>query len=274
VVGPRLSPDGRKLAVTIIDSGFLHSDVWVYDLSREVRTRFTFESTKRARMPVWSPDGSQIAFSADRQGSVNIYVKSTSGAGGDVTLLEEASVKSPGSWSPDGRTLAYIRNDSNAGFVQSQIWILPLFGDRKPFPFLPSSFTEESPEFSPDGRWMAYQSNESGNFQIYVAAFPGAQTKVQVSSSGGFTPAWRADGKELFYLDMNSQMMAVEVKAIGGRLELGTPRPLFQTHGAYLGIRPYDVSRGADRFVVTTTGDVNPSPFTLVVNWIAELNKK
>jgi hypothetical protein len=142
------------------------------------------------------------------------------------------------------------------------------------FERLRSSFTERAPEFSPDGRWIAYESNESGNLQVYVAAFPGAETKVQVSSSGGITPAWRADGKELFYVDMSGRMMAVDVKAIGGRLELGIPRPLFQTHAAAPGIRPYDVSRSADRFVITTTGDVNPSPFTLVVNWTEELKKK
>jgi Tol biopolymer transport system component len=284
VVGPRLSPDGRKLAVTILDSMYARSDVWIYDLSRGVRTRFTFETT-RARDPVWSPDGSQLAFSADRQGHLNIYAKSSSGAGSDVTLLEEASIKYPTSWSPDGRFLAYTRQHAtnytaaphltNVEAVSKfQIWILPQFGDRKPFPFLPSSYTELSPEFSPDGRWIAYLSDESGNFQIYVAAFPGAETKLQVSSSGGISAAWRADGKELFYLDLSGRMMAVEVKAIGGKLELGTPRSLFQTYASSPGARPFDVSHNADRFVITTTGDVNPSPFTLVVNLDAELNKK
>jgi Tol biopolymer transport system component len=207
---------------------------------------------------------------------VNIYAKSTSGAADDETLLEDAAVKYPRSWSLDGRILAYTRNDSKAGFVQSQIWILPLFGDREPFPFLPSSFSEESPEFSPDGRWIAYESNESGNFQIYVAAFPGAETRVQVSASGGISPAWRADGKELFYLDPTGRLTAVEVNVIGRRLEVGTSQSLFLTRAATTGVgtRPFDVSRGADRFVLTTTGDVSPLPCTLVVNWTEELKKK
>jgi eukaryotic-like serine/threonine-protein kinase len=272
VIGPRLSPDGRKLAATIFVLGTSRGDIWLYDLSRDVRTRFTFKSG-RATAPVWSPDGSQIAFAAAREGHLGIYARASSGAGDDVTLLEEQYAPIPTSWSPDGRFLAYFRTEQTAPVSRRQIWILPLFGDRKPFPFLPSAFDENAPEFSPDGRWIAYQSNESGTIQIYVAAFPGAETKAQVSPSGGMGPAWRADGKELFYLDLTGRLVAAEVKAIGGKLELGTPRSLFQTHAASPGARPFDVSRTADRFVITTTGNVNPTPFTLVVNWTAQLKK-
>ena len=271
VIGPRLSPNGRKLAATIFGFGSSHGDIWLYDLSRDVRTRFTFESGA-VTAPVWSPDGSQVAYGADRQGYPGIYARASSGTGDDVTLLEGPALF-PTSWSPDGRFLAYFRTDQSAPVSRRQIWILPLFGDRKPFPFLPSAFDERTPEFSPDGRWIAYESNESGTFQIYVSAFPGAETKVQVSSSGGLAPAWRADGKELFYLDPTGRLMAVEVKPIGGRLELGTPRLLFQTHAASPGAHPFDVSNTADRFLITTTGNVNPSPITLVFNWTAALKK-
>jgi eukaryotic-like serine/threonine-protein kinase len=273
--GPRLSPDGNRLAVGVSDFQRRQTDIWLHDLSRGIRTRFTFESTgaRRAINPVWSPDGKQIAFVAHRQDHLDIIAKSSSGAGGETILLEDASDKDPRSWSPDGRFLAYDRVDRNPD-PRRQIWILPLSGDRKPFAFLPSLFREGSAEFSPDGQWMAYTSDESGSFQIYVASFPGAQTKSQVSVSGGLEPAWRADGKELFYLDLSGRLMAVDVKPTAGKLELGPPRMLFQTHAQSPGIRPYDFSRGADRFVITSTSDVNPSPFTLVVNWDAELRKK
>ncbi len=271
VVGPRLSPDGRKLAVTILVLGNSQGDIWLYDLSRDVRTRFTFESGLTTA-PVWSPDGSQIAFATGRQSHQGIYARASSGAGDDVTLLEGPALF-PTSWSPDGQFLAYFRTDQAAPVSRRQIWILPLFGDRKPFPFLPSAFNERTPEFSPDGRWIAYESNESGPFQIYVAAFPGAENKVQVSPSGGLDPVWRADGKELFYIDPTGRLMAVDVKVIGGRLELGTPRSLFQTHAASPGGPPFDVSHTADRFVITTTANVNPLPYTLVINWTAELKK-
>ena len=222
--------------------------------------------------PVWSPDGKQIAFSAYRKDHLDIFAKSSSGAGEETTLLEDAYHKYPRSWSADGRFLAYDREEK--GTTRNQIWILPLSGDRKPFAFHPSSFREQSAEFAPDGQWIAYRSDESGTLQIYVASFPGAQTKLQVSVSGGLEPAWRADGKELFYLDLSGRLMAVDVKTAPGKIELGTPRMLFQTHVQSPGVRPYDFPRGADRFVISSTSDVNPSPFTLVVNWDAELKKK
>jgi Tol biopolymer transport system component len=157
---------------------------------------------------------------------------------------------------------------------KSQIWILPLFGDRQPFAFLKSSFRMFGAEFSPDGRWLAYQSSESGILQVYVAAFPGAETKMQVSPAGGLSAKWRSDGKELFYLDLAGRLMKVDVKSIGGKLELSAPQMLFQTTSASLGVRPFDVTKGGDRFIFTTTEDVNPSPSMLIVNWDAELKKK
>ena len=275
VIGPRLSPDGRKLAATIFGFGASHGDIWLYDLSRDVRTRFTFESGAIST-PVWSPDGSQIAFGASRPNHQSIiYARASSGAGDVLTLLEDPqNALNPTSWSPDGRFLAYFRTERSAPASRQQIWILPLLGDRKPFPFLPSAFDERTPEFSPDGRWIAYESNESGTYQIYVSAFPRAETKLQVSSSGGLVPMWRADGNELFYLDLAGRLMSVDVKTVGQILELGTPRFVFQTHAASLGTHPFDVSRNADRFVMTTTANVNPSPYTLVINWTAELTKK
>ena len=275
VIGPRLSPDGHKLAATIFGFGASHGDIWLYDLSRDVRSRFTFESGAISA-PVWSPDGSQIAFGAGRPNHQSIiYARASSGVGDVLTLLEDPqNALLPTSWSPDGRFLAYFRTERSAPVSRQQIWILPLFGDHKPVPFLPSAFDERTPEFSPDGRWIAYESNESGTFQIYVSAFPGAETKLQVSPSGGLVPVWRADGKELFYLDLAGRLMSVDVKTVGQRLELGTARPLFQTHAASPGAHPFDVSRKADRFVITTTANANPSPYTLVTNWTGELRKQ
>jgi Tol biopolymer transport system component/tRNA A-37 threonylcarbamoyl transferase component Bud32 len=278
VIGPRLSPDEHKLAVMVADPRRRQQDVWIHDLSRGVRTRFTFEpalETNRfgaGMYQVWSPDGTQIAFSAFRHGHLNLYSKQWGGAGEERVLLEDSSRKQANSWSPDGRFLAYQqveeKKDSN------QIWILPLFGDRRPFAFLKSSFAMFGAEFSPDGRWLAYTSVESGNFQVYVAAFPGGETKMQVSPAGGMSAKWRSDGKELFYLDLAGRLMKVDVKSNGGKLELGAPQMLFQTMAASPGIRPFDVTKNGDRFIFTTAGDVNPNPFMLIVNWDAELKKK
>ena len=251
----------------------------IHDLSRGVRTRFTFDpavETYRfefAMSPVWSPDGTQIAFSAYRHGHVNLYSKEWGGAGEERVLLEDSWRKQASSWSPDGRFLAYQETDER--FVStSQIWILPLFSDRQPFAFLKSSFATFGAEFSPDGRWLAYESDESGIFQIYVAAFPGAETKMQVSPAGGLAAKWRSDGKELFYLDLAGRLMKVDVNSIGGKLELSAPQMLFQTAVASPGVRPFDVTKSGDRFILTTTGDVNPNPFMLILNWDAALKKK
>jgi len=160
--------------------------------------------------PVWSPDGTQIAFCANRHGHVNLYSKEWGGAGEERVLLEDSWRKQAKSWSPDGRFLAYQETDEKL-VSNNQIWILPLFGDRRPFAFLKSSFATLGAEFSPDGRWLAYESDESRIFQIYVAAFPGAETKMQVSPAGGLAAKWRSDGKELFYLDLAGRLMKVDV---------------------------------------------------------------
>jgi Tol biopolymer transport system component len=221
----------------------------------------------------WSPDGAQIAFSADRHGHVGLYSKQWGGAGEERALLEDNWRNYPNSWSPDGRFLAYQQVEAK-NETKSQIWILPLFGDRQPFAFLKSSFRMFGAEFSPDGRWLAYQSNESGIFQVYVAAFPGGETKMQVSPAGGLAAKWRSNGKELFYLDLAGRLMKVDVKSISGKLELSAPQMLFQTAAASPGVRPFDVTKSGDRFIFTTTEDVNPSPSLLIVNWDAELQKK
>lgn len=202
-MGPRLSPDEHKLSVLVADPRNRQRDIWIHDLSRGVRTRFTFDSVAEANPlglaiganTVWSPDGTQIAFSAGRHGHVNLYSKQWGGAGEERVLLEDSSRNYPNSWSPDGRFLAYQQVDDE---TKSQIWILPLFGDRQPFAFLKSSFRMFGAEFSPDERWLAYESNESGIFQVYVAAFPGAETTMQVSPAGGLSAKWRSDGKGTF----------------------------------------------------------------------------
>jgi Tol biopolymer transport system component len=276
--GPRLSPDEHKLSVLVGTARYRQRDIWILDLSRGVRTRFTFESVAEANPmsaganTVWSPDGTQIAFSANRQGHMKMYSKQFGGAGEERVLLEDGWRNYPNSWSPDGRFLAYQQVDEKHE-NKSQIWILPLFGDRQPFAFLKSSFSMFGAEFSPDGRWLAYTSNESGTFQVNVAAFPGAETKLQVSLAGGMSAKWRSDGKELFYMDLAGRLMKVDVKSIGGKLELGAPQILFQTVASSPGVRPFDVTKSGDRFIFNTTEDVNPNPAILTVNWDAELKK-
>jgi eukaryotic-like serine/threonine-protein kinase len=275
---PRISPNGERIAVNIANVSGTQRDIWLYELARGVRTRFTLSQS--ADYAVWSPDGSRIVFSSGYRDRPGLFVKSPSGTGGEQLLLDTPGVEVPWSWSPDGRYIAYMQHGPMQVVDKFSIWILPLFGDRKPFPFLESEYNRGAPTFSPDGRWIAYQSNESGAAEIYVAAFPSATTNLQVSTAGGVAPVWRPDGKELFYLTRGGQLMAVSVSSSGSGLKLETPHALFQTGILLLagplglGTQPFDVSGNGERFVIAAYGDVTPTPITVVLNWDAELKKK
>src|ERR1700674_744031 len=162
---PRLSPDGRRIAVGITEQD---SQVWLYDFSRETLTRLTFEGDTNLA-PVWTPDGKRIAFNSDRKGPINIYWQLADGSGGLEQLTTSEHLHAPMSWSPDGQLLVFVEVDPT---TQRDIWVLRM-GDRKAQPFLQTRFDEGEPRFSPDGRWLAYISNESGRYEIYVQPYPG-----------------------------------------------------------------------------------------------------
>jgi len=270
---PRLSPDGKQLAAMIVDTASGNQDIWVFDLARGTQTRLTFDPAFDT-YPVWSPDGSKIAFASNRKGPFNLYQKAANGVGSEELLLESPSDDRPLSWSRDGRYLAYARLDP-AGKTKLDIWILPLFGDRKPFPFLESEFNEASGEFSPDGHWLAYASDETGKYEVYVVPFPGGSGKWQISTGGGSQPKWRGDGRELFYLAPDNRVMAVDIAAGGSTFHAGIPHPLFQASPAVTGIigRVYDGSADGKRFIFASGGAASSQPLTLVVNWAAELKR-
>jgi Tol biopolymer transport system component len=183
--------------------------------------RFTFDPATDIS-PLWSPDGKTIVFSLDRGGQFDLYTKAAEG-GQEQPLLQSDEMKVAHDWSRDGR---YIAFQSRGKKTNWDIWVLPTFGDRKPILFLQTPFNETHPAFSPDGRWLAYQSNESGRAEIYVQNFPGPGGRWQVSTAGGVGPAWRADGKELFYAGPDQKLMAVDIQA-GETFEAGVPRALF-----------------------------------------------
>ncbi len=266
-----LSPDGKKLVFSIFDPQSRNRDVWLHDLGRNVRTRFTFDKAVE-ESPIWSPDGSRIIYSSDRKGRLDIYQKAVSGVGGEELLFESAVDKYPYDWSLDGRYIIYI----TAGDPKTKLdlWVLPLFGDRKPIPFLQTEFEEDAAFFSPDGRWIAYQSNESGRNEIYVKPFPAPGERWQISTAGGTHPRWRRDGRELYYLSDDQKMMVAQVKISGSTFEVGTVKPLFdlQSKGV-VGIYGYVTANG-ERFLIGTAVGSSSVPLTLVLNWNAELKKK
>jgi eukaryotic-like serine/threonine-protein kinase len=266
-----LSPDGQRVAMAIFDLQAGSPDIWTYELLRNVPTRFTFDPDFDAN-PIWSPDGSRIVWSSNRKGHYDMYQKAASGAGSEEVLLESEENKIPTSWSADGRFIAYTSTNIK-GNTKNDIWILPLFGDGKPFPFLRSQFNEVDAQYSPDGRWIAYVSDESGSNQVYIAAFPGPGGKWQVSRTGGTEPRWRGDGREIFFLSPDSKLMAVEVNAKESTLEIGNAQPLFEVHLANPPGYHYDVTRDGKRFLIDTAKEGNSAPLALVVNWTADLKR-
>ena len=267
----RVAPDAQRLAVSAFDTGSSNLDVWVYEVARGIKTRFTFDAA-RDLFPVWSPDGTQVAFSAERDAKRRLFVKRADGSAPEELLLDSQAQDSPTDWSPDGKYLAFWHRESltKTGY---DIWILPMTGERKPYPFLQGEFNESEAMFSPDGRWMAYVSDESGRTEVYVAPFPGPGGKWQASTAGGRTPHWRKDGRELYYLAPDDKMMVVDAGEKGAGLQLGIAHALFQAHVPPLNSM-YDVSRDG-RFLMNSIGeDKTATPLTLVVNWTAELKKK
>ncbi len=273
---PRVSPDGRQVAFFRETQG--KEDIWLQDDARA--SRLTFGSGD-SMYSVWSPDGNRLAFVSVSSSSYDFYQKPTNGAQAQELPLSSQKVQVPTSWSADGRYLLYFSFDSGAG---GDLWVLPMTGTRKAFPFLQSSFAKVWGQFSPDGRWVAYQSNESGRDEIYVRRFlkPGdavdsavAQAgQWQVSTAGGIFPTWRADGKELFYIDPAGMMMAAPITQTGSAVVPGTPVTLFQTNVMGGGSdtaqgRQYDVAPDG-RFMINRVVDNAAAPITLIQNWNPE----
>jgi Tol biopolymer transport system component len=264
--GVHFSPDGRQASIVATDSQEA-GNVWLFDVARGVRTPLTVSG--RASQPIWSPDGRRVLFASQ----LDLYQKLSSGEGPEELLLTSDVRKAPESWSPDGRFLIYATSGATRSTSLTNspdLWVLPLFGDRKPFPFIESPFLNSGSQFSPDGRWLAYNSNESGQWEVYVVPFPGPGNRVRISTAGGRLARWRRDGKEIFYLADNT-LVAAGVTANGSRFDVGAVQRLFAVPMVD-GFWPYDVSPDGQRFLVNTLSEA-VAPLTVVVNWPAGLKE-
>ena len=270
---PRLSPDGQRLAVWILEGG--RSEVWVYEIGRDTFSRLTLEGANYS--PEWSPDGEWVVFSSDRGGEEgNLYRKPADFSGPAERLLEKKNRQFPGSFTPDGKLLAYTELHPTTG---ADIWVLPLEAEGAPQPLLATSFAEASPRFSPDGRWIAYMSEESGQSEVYVQPFPEPGGRWQVSDDGGTEPLWSRDGRELFYR-ASRKMMVVEVET-EPEFSPGTARPLFEgpylsaLAGAVYGAGGYDVAADGQRFLMIELEEDAPAltQIVVVLNWLEELER-
>jgi Tol biopolymer transport system component/predicted Ser/Thr protein kinase len=263
-----LSPDGSRLALTIAPPGG-EEDVWLCDLSRGSFTRLTSHPSVDS-FPVWSPDGAEIAFSTNRDGPYNLYRRRTAGVAVEEPLLASELNKMPLDWSRDGRFLVYRQQQPETG---DDLWLLPMTGERKPIPYLRTPFIETEARISPDGHWLAWTSNESGRDEVYVGSFPELRRTWRISSEGGRYPAWRGDGKELFYVADFETMMAVPVEA-GSEFRAGLPRPLFRAKISSYWTQRGVVAPDGQRFLVNEEipGASTP-PITVVLDWTADLRR-
>ncbi len=267
---PRLSPDGKRLAVDLYEAQSRNVDVWVCELARDVWSRFTFEPGVD-RSPVWSRDGNTIVFYSNRKGRVDLYQRPASGAGNEDPFFESDVDKLPNDWAPDGKS--FLITSTGNPRTRNDLWILTLSGDKKAIPFLQTEFNEGAGTFSPDGRWITYNSDESGKNQIYVRPFPGPGGKWQVSTAGGRQPIWSRNGKEIFFISDDNKLFSAPVRWSGATFEVGTAQPLFEVHAMPTN-HPYDVTADGQRFLVNTLlGEASSGPVTLVINWDAEVKK-
>jgi Tol biopolymer transport system component len=259
-----LSPDDRRVLAEIIDPVRDTSALFVLDAASGTSTRVTL-GTGNQSSGLFSPDGRSFVFSWDTGGAFDLYRREVGSAAGPSPLLVNGVWKFPGSWSPDGRFLSYTQSEPGR---PRDIWILPTTGGARPFPIAQTPAEESGSAFSPDGRFLAFVSDESGRSEVFVRTFPAATRKWQVSTGGGDSPVWRADGSELFYLTPDRTLVAVPIALAAGPLEPGTPQPLFRNPDLRLptiaGGRPYEATADGQRFLaIVTVGEAESSPIVL-----------
>jgi serine/threonine-protein kinase len=272
---PQLSPDGRRLSMTVLRDG--NWDVWIYDLERTVATRLTFHDGYDGDQ-VWSPDGQYITFSSDRDGRENPYRKRADGSGEAERLAEIDHDFWASSWTPDGKwILGEIQGDT------FDIWAIPADGSGEPEVYLATDFFDRFPKISPDGKWVAYMADESGRSEIYVRPFPFAPGKWQVSDGGGTWPAWSPDGSELIYRDEDG-LMSATVTTENGSFKAGRPKPLvsggLSTNQGGIAVAgsifsDYEITPDGESFIILQGGEglSNQNNVTLVTNWFEVLRE-
>ncbi len=262
--GLALSPDMKKAACTINDSDAGTSDIWIQDLERDVRTRFTFGDTNEFS-PVWSPDGTRIAYGVSGRFD-HMYVKPS--GGGEEQLLDGAEMdEQPTDWSRDGKLIFYDANDPNSP-NRWDIWVMPASGDGERRPVIQGDFNQRGGKLSPNGRWILYLSDESGRQELYVAPFPGPGGKWQISNGGAFDASWARNGSEIIYIA--DQVTSVPVRTDGATFEAGAAKPLMSTKIAAAGA----IAPDGTRFLLALRPEPERSrPVSLVLNWPALLKR-
>jgi eukaryotic-like serine/threonine-protein kinase len=275
-----VSPDGKRVAFGLADTAQNNTDIWVTDLAQGTTNRFTFDSAVDD-MPVWSPDGSQIVWSSQREGGSNLYQRASNLAGDETALLRSPEPKFPQDWSSDGRFLIYSVNRGDRGGTNLDLWLLSLRGEQKTTQFLATPFMESQGRFSPDSRCIAYVSNESGKNEVYVRSFSSdgkAGGQQMISQGGGSQPLWRRDGKELFYISAERKVVAVPVSTAPTFQRVGAPVALFTAPIYGAGRNPNThrwaaMPNGQKFIIISVLTEPASESISVITNWKQLLNK-
>jgi Tol biopolymer transport system component len=271
---PKISPDGKRILVLMKDSaGDTNPDLWTFPVDGGVSTRMSFDRGFKA-WSVWSPDGKYIAYArTGADGKVTIMRKPSDGSGSEETLLTmgpEIRVADTVDWSRDGRYLSFDSEDKTTGRFAN--WVLPLFGDRKPFRPAPVDANQFDGNFSPDGHWLAYFSYETGQPEVFIVPFPGPGGKYQISHGGGWLVRW--DNKSNFYFfSPGNQLIEAQLSFPGQSLQVKTLKPLFQIDLLDTAAPLFDVSPDGQRMLAVTPARPESSSIGLLVNWHALMRK-
>jgi len=278
----RLSPDGHRAAVTVLGTaGRGNTSIWIVDLVNRTFAPLTGPN-ERGVMPVWSADGTRILFSSDDGGRVRLMSRPADGSGTAQRLFASGIFQIASSVAPPDGVLAFTDPSARTA---TDIWGYEPNGEKPSLrPIVQTPANEGFPAFSFDGRWLSYTSNVTGRDEVYVQPYPGAGDRTLVSTDGGHSPAWRADGRELYYVRPPrpenpdaSTMMAVDISVSGERIVRGAPRPLFDARFSTPGpSRGYDVTQDGQRFLLVQLTDPpsqSPAELILVTNWFDELKR-
>ena len=268
VSNPKLSPDGRRVAVDQTDIDGRHVNIWIHELNSDAAARLGFGPWLE-QVSIWSPDGKKVVYTSNEKLFFSLYSKNADGSGAAQDVIDFGTPQQgPWDWSRDGKYLL-ARKDR-------ELWYATM-SDLQTHPLLQTPFLVRNAQFSPDGKFVAYASSETGSWEVYVSPFPDFGSKWQISRGGGEEPRWRRDGKEMFYLAPDGRLMAVDVKS-GTGLEAGSPVALFQTHPrqpiSAMDFFSYDVTADGEKFLVNTRVETsNSAPLSVILNWTSELER-
>ena len=268
-VSPRLSADGRQLAISVMEQLVVPPDIWFFDTGMGTGTRFP--NAFPDLLPVFSPDAKRIFFASTGGGRWNIFAMDVSRTKKPASLLPPTRPRWPYDVSPDGSVLLYQEFSAE---TRGDLKVLSLTGELRPRDFIASPFDEDEGTFSPDGRRVAYVSDESGRKEVFVVSYPDPSQRIRVSSDGGTQPRWSRDGRELFFVSKSETMMAAPFEPSSG-VPTASPKRLFDVPISYVfrshvPLR-YDVSPDGRFLIIVRASKDPPPPLVLVLNWQAGL---